>query len=122
MSEVKCICDEGFGLNLLRCRSSRLSPTYLQRKYPYLQPTPAVEVSGGWIDCRERLPDLEVVVLAWFHTDTGNVRVESCAAYESEDFDDPYWCYSSDGDLAEDITHWQPLPSPPAAKGGESNG
>ena len=57
-----------------------------------------------WISVDDRLPEFEVPVLGCRRNlATQEWNYEACILYKSEDFDDPYWLYHSDSDIAEDV-------------------
>lgn len=75
---------------------------------------------SGWIKCSDRLPDAGVVVLA------SGFKFESCGGgrwvepviydegcyHPLQDAGDGEYVADFDGEMNE-VTHWQPLPSPP---------
>lgn len=84
--------------------------TSIKRLDAVLHEAGTAEQGDGWISVEERLPEIGKPVLGY----KGPTFIEGMTCQKSPDFDDPYWCYLSDGDLAEDVTHWRPLPDPPA--------
>lgn len=70
---------------------------------------------SGWIPCKDRYPDEDVVVLAYTVTDTQKIAIES-AYWNNEEG----WCSTFGGEnMSEysiEVTHWMPLPEPPAEK------
>ena len=64
--------------------------------------TSELTLTTDWVKCSERMPELNVPVLA--HTGSG-MRIDK--AY---DFGDGVSFYE---DLYGDVTHWMPLPAPP---------
>ncbi|EKS1846891.1 DUF551 domain-containing protein [Cronobacter malonaticus] len=74
-----------------------------------------------WIKCSERMPELDTVVIGGFLGWDGNF-VYDCFARSSKASDDGWvWVYCEQfgrGDWLHDdeyeITHWMPLPAPPA--------
>lgn len=66
---------------------------------------------GGWVSCRERLPEEETRVLVAGQDYEGDMCTSDVPAF----IRDGKWCWGDTGDLVEDflITDWQPLPAPP---------
>lgn len=62
-----------------------------------------------WIPCAERRPAENVYVLVWYHASYPGWRVSigeiSCGHWRPE---------GGNGNFDADITHWMPLPEPPA--------
>ena len=73
--------------------------------YLWVLPNPAVAPVSEWISVEERLPEDRVEVLACI----GSLV---CAAWLDHDDAPPQWI--SEGDEVSGITHWMPLPAPPA--------
>lgn len=79
-------------------------------------------MTEGWIACAERLPELRLVgsvresdeVLVALH---GHVQIASLEQWEGTTDgsvgDAMVWRGAEDMELS-DVTHWQPLPEPPA--------
>jgi hypothetical protein len=77
-------------------------------------------MKAEWISVKKGLPELSV------KTDWGMVSKpvlcfhkgghhEDCILNRHPDFkDETYWSYVQDDDLCESVTHWMPLPEPPA--------
>ena len=69
-----------------------------------------------WIPVTERLPDIDANVLAAFSED-GKVRVCEVLFADFSDEDEPpkpEWCGDYGRIAHEDVSHWMPLPAPPA--------
>ena len=68
----------------------------------------------GWIPCTNRYPDENVVVLA-YTVNIDSQKIEIIVAYWNNE---EGWCLNFDGEnMADnyiDVTHWMPLPEPPA--------
>lgn len=66
----------------------------------------------SWISVAERLPEPDVRVLVWLSSHLPNVRIASRSWPDERD----RWCWwgaavpSRNGN----VTHWMPLPDPPA--------
>jgi hypothetical protein len=62
-----------------------------------------IEHATKWIDCKERLPEFNVIVLVYL--ESGHIKLN-------------HYCFDSPGGSAwysvSNVTHWQPLPSPPS--------
>lgn len=70
---------------------------------------------GGWIDCRERMPDVEQICL--IRTTEPRYAIARLGCRK-----DTFWEEGRSIDWrVREVSHWQPI-TPPAAKGGESNG
>lgn len=70
-------------------------------------------MSSEWISVKEQLPEVETVVLTFEKAKP----IYAAHDYENqiqlaERFSGGAWCQRSDPQAYE-ITHWQPLPSPP---------
>lgn len=63
------------------------------------------ETTSAWISVEERLPDDDELVIAF----SPNTEV-TVSCWER---DDGHWRYE-EGDKRLDVTHWMPLPAPPA--------
>jgi hypothetical protein len=67
---------------------------------------------GGWISVDDRLPEPDVDVLVFYQTNHGGMDSKGYdIAYMDiikKEWDDTTYCWP------EWITHWQPLPEPPA--------
>ena len=70
-----------------------------------LQPT--LTPPNEWVSVEERLPEGHVQVLMW----SAKWNIAEAGSYYNKHF----WVYSEIGDgyIAEDITHWMPLPKSP---------
>ena len=81
-----------------------------------LHPSPTEGMAGGWISVDERLPASNVTVLLTIdgkHITTGKyIRSLSCFSWNMHD------------DETDDsrVTHWMPLPTPPASTKGVEHG
>ena len=61
-----------------------------------------------WTACKDKMPPVNVPVLAWFRWCDGP-RIDVVILMASGD----YW-YADDSVGARAVTHWLPLPAPPA--------
>lgn len=66
--------------------------------------------NGGWIDVKDRLPELDIMVLAHCSSINSWVVVMRVASYDGlgYKFITPW-----NSDTVKTVTHWQPLPTPP---------
>ena len=60
-----------------------------------------------WVSVEERLPEKNAQVLMW----SAKWNIAEAGSY----YNGRFWVYSEIGDayIADDITHWMPLPAPP---------
>lgn len=67
----------------------------------------AVTPQNEWISVEDRLPEGHVQVLMW----SAKWNIAEAGSYYNKSF----WVHSEIGDgyIADDITHWMPLPAPP---------
>ena len=82
-----------------------------RREIEALEPReePPTEVLG-WVPVSERLPEEFATVLVVISTPSG-----SHVSFMSRHAQDGFWQHA-DGDIDEiNVTHWMPLPEPPAA-------
>ena len=74
---------------------------------------PRRESDMGWISVEDRLPNSERG--EWVLVCAGGAI--NCMGYMNHTFD--HWIYSPNHNIAiDDVTHWMPLPEPPAKQGG----
>lgn len=68
--------------------------------------------SCGWIDVDERYPEKNTEVLIAFSKST----LPATGQYTGSPRDNDAWCYPAENDPDEVgcVTHWMPLPKPPA--------
>ena len=68
---------------------------------------PTLTPPNEWVSVDERLPENNTQVLMW----RARWKIAEAGSYYNQHF----WVYSEIGDayIADDITHWMPLPSPP---------
>lgn len=85
---------EGFNDCLMRVRS-------MVHSMPTLIP------QNEWVSVEERLPEDNTQVLMW----SAKWKIAEAGSYYNQHF----WVYSEIGDgyIADNITHWMPLPLPP---------
>ena len=65
---------------------------------------------SDWISIKDRLPEIGEAVIEWFAHEVPTV------AYMANSIDGPRWHSYSDDEHIVGITHWMPLPIPPAAE------
>ena len=68
---------------------------------------PTLTPPNEWVRVEEKLPGSHAQVLMW----SAKWNIAEAGSYYNKRF----WVYSEIGDayIADDITHWMPLPSPP---------
>ena len=68
---------------------------------------PTLTPPNEWVSVEERSPENNAQVLMW----SAKWNIAEAGSYYNERF----WVYSEIGDayIADDITHWMPLPAPP---------
>ncbi|EGT4307670.1 DUF551 domain-containing protein [Cronobacter sakazakii] len=77
---------------------------------PVFVEAPPAPVAAGWIECSERMPELNTRVLLYFPDYGGHIE-DGCIGDEG----DGHYHYFFDGDsLRHEPTHWMPLPEAPA--------
>lgn len=64
-----------------------------------------------WIAVSERLPKWGEVVLVYYDGDGGSIEA---AAYIGDAAKGPWACEAAENDDLGSVTHWMPLPKPPA--------
>lgn len=69
--------------------------------------TPTLTQPNEWVSVEERLPENNTQVLMW----SARWKIAEAGSYYNKHF----WVYSEIGDgyIADNITHWMPLPAPP---------
>lgn len=72
-----------------------------------LRSMPTLTPQNEWVSVDERLPDNNTQVLMW----SAKWNIAEAGSYYNKNF----WVYSEIGDgyIADDITHWMPLPERP---------
>ena len=75
------------------------------RRYVMRQPT--LTPQNEWVSVNVRLPENNTQVLMW----SAKWNIAEAGSY----YNGRFWVYSEIGDgyIAENITHWMPLPAPP---------
>lgn len=68
---------------------------------------PTLTQPNEWVSVDERLPENHAQVLMW----SAKWNIAEAGSY----YNGRFWVYSEIGDayIADDITHWMPLPAPP---------
>ena len=72
-----------------------------------LERKPTLTPQNEWISVEERLPEGHMQVLMW----SARWKIAEAGSYYNKHF----WVYTEIGDgyIADNITHWMPLPAPP---------
>jgi IMP cyclohydrolase len=65
------------------------------------------DIPTGWISVQDKLPD-DVIYCELFLIYSKNPYFRNKVA----EWDDGHW-YVSNGEYADEVTHWMPLPKPP---------
>jgi len=77
------------------------------------------EHTNRWISVEDRLPKADVRVLTYFEHTGISIGKRVSSKDQPEPFDTMVCFIYPDGWLCDDVTHWMPLPNPPA-KGGDA--
>lgn len=77
---------------------------------------PTLTPQNEWVSVEERLPENHAQVLMW----SAKWKIAEAGSYYNQHF----WLYSEIGDgyIADNITHWMPLPAPPDRRPPEGGG
>ena len=72
-----------------------------------LQEAPTLTPPNEWVSVEDELPEKNAQVLMW----SAKWNIAEAGSY----YNGRFWVYSEIGDgyIAENITHWMPLPTPP---------
>lgn len=72
-----------------------------------IEEAPTITPPNEWVSVEEKLPEDNTQVLMW----SARWKIAEAGSYYNQHF----WVYSEIGDgyIADNITHWMPLPSPP---------
>lgn len=102
---------------LLNALNSVISDYTSEGKYPdrfgiddainLVEDAPTLTPLNEWISVEERLPEGHMQVLMW----SARWKIAEAGSYYNKHF----WVYTEIGDgyIADNITHWMPLPAPP---------
>ena len=93
--------------------AKRIAREYLTDPYhvisavAVLDKTPTLTPPNEWVSVEKRLPENNAQVLMW----SAKWKIAEAGSY----YNGRFWVYSEIGDayIADDITHWMPLPAPP---------
>ena len=103
--------DELLGITRLldtdAVRQSKTASWLLDQVLHDIQAMPTLTPPNDWVSVEERLPENHAQVLMW----SAKWKIAEAGSYYNQHF----WVYSEIGDayIADDITHWMPLPEPP---------
>lgn len=104
LKDPGCNCDTADDVAVLRAHFDAL---------PALLDALAASERGGWVACRERLPEV------------GDTVIATCGKWVEPAWVNGHghWFIATQDEPDEwlGVTHWQPLPPPPAAMPQESN-
>ena len=75
-----------------------------------IQAMPTLTPQNEWISVEDRLPEGHMQVLMW----SARWKIAEAGSYYNKHF----WVYTEIGDgyIADNITHWMPLPEPPDSR------
>lgn len=95
------------------CDEEHADPHFLngvESVLEWAQTLPTLTPPNEWISVKERLPEGHMQVLMW----SARWKIAEAGSYWNKHF----WVYSEIGDgyIAENITHWMPLPAPPDSR------
>ena len=96
MIDADAVCE--------RCKASGAICTGKDCEIPNM---PTLTPPNEWVSVEERLPEGHAQVLMW----SAKWNIAEAGSYYNKHF----WVYSEIGDgyIADNITHWMPLPEPP---------
>ena len=88
-------------------RQDKVALNLLEQVLYDIQHVPTLTPQNEWVSVEERLPEGHAQVLMW----SAKWNIAEAGSYYNKHF----WVYSEIGDgyIAENITHWIPLPAPP---------
>ena len=88
-------------------RQDKVASELLAQVLYDIQHFPTLTPQNEWVSVEERLPENKTQVLMW----SARWKVAEAGSYYNQHF----WVYSEIGDgyIADNITHWMPLPAPP---------
>lgn len=87
--------------------ADRWTPTVNKGKIEYVEYAPTLTPLNEWVSVEEKLPEDNTQVLMW----SARWKIAEAGIYYNQHF----WVYSEIGDgyIADNITHWIPVSSPP---------
>ena len=87
--------------------ADRWTPKVNKGKIEYVEYAPTLTPPNEWVSVEERLPEDNTEVLMW----SARWKIAEAGIYYNQHF----WVYSEIGDgyIADNITHWIPVSSPP---------
>ena len=93
-----------------RCDEKNADPRFLngvESILEWAQTLPTLTPPNEWISVEDRLPEGHMQVLMW----SARWKIAEAGSYYNKHF----WVYTEIGDgyIADNITHWMPLPAPP---------
>ena len=90
--------------------ADKWTPTVGKGKIEYVEYAPTLTPPNEWISVEERLPEGHMQVLMW----SARWKIAEAGSYYNKHF----WVYTEIGDgyIADNITHWMPLPEAPDSR------
>ena len=90
--------------------ADKCTPTVNKGKIEYVEYAPTLTPLNEWISVEERLPEGHMQVLMW----SARWKIAEAGSYYNKHF----WVYTEIGDgyIADNITHWMPLPEAPDSR------
>ena len=97
-------------------RQDKVALNLLEQVLYDIQHVPTLTPPDEWVSVEERLPEGHAQVLMW----SAKWNIAEAGSYYNKHF----WVYSEIGDgyIADNITHWMPLPAPPDRRPPEGAG
>ena len=97
-------------------RRDKVALNLLEQVLYDIQHVPTLTPPDEWVSVEERLPEGHAQVLMW----SAKWNIAEAGSYYNKHF----WVYSEIGDgyIADNITHWMPLPAPPDRRPPEGAG
>ena len=88
-------------------RQSKTASWLLDQVLHDIQAMPTLTPPNEWVSVEDRMPENNTQVLMW----SARWKIAEAGSYYNQHF----WVYSEIGDgyIADNITHWMPLPAPP---------
>ena len=93
--------------SLARLARSDAQKSLLGRVLYIVENMPTLTPPNEWVSVEDELPEKNTQVLMW----SARWKIAEAGSYYNQHF----WVYSEIGDgyIADNITHWMPLPAPP---------